>query len=261
MANLRMLPLRTAVTALLCSTALLCASVLTAQRFAPTVRIVNRVDDTSLVTLKGNTHPFAIAANDRGPVSPSLPMTDLILVLSRDPAQQAAFEKFVASQSDQNSPNYHQWLTPDLVGANFGPSQTDIATVSNWLTGHGFTVNEVTKDCMSIRFSGTASQVQSAFHTQIHNLVVKGVAHIGNMNDPQIPAALSPVVVGIKSLHNFFPHPLHHLGSLVTKDRRMAAYAHGRGHCLRFYVSHARSPHPSGCCVRRARARHRLFGS
>ena len=218
MANQRRLPRCVVIIALLCSTAL------TAQRFAPSVRIVSRVDDSSLVTLKGNTLPVANARNDRGLVSPSLPMTDLILVLSRDPAQQVAFEKFVASQYDASSPNYHQWLTPDQVGANFGPSQTDIATVSNWLTGHGFTINEVTKDRMSIRFSGNATQVQSTFHTEIHNLVVNGVAHIANMSDPQIPAALSPVVVGIKSLHNFFPRPLHHLGSLVTKDSKTGGW-------------------------------------
>jgi subtilase family serine protease len=29
------------------------------------------------------------------------------------------------------------------------------------------------------------------------------------MSDPQIPAAISPVVVGIKALHNFLPEPLH----------------------------------------------------
>jgi trimeric autotransporter adhesin len=204
--------------------ALLCSTALTAQRFAPTVRIVNRVDESSLATLKGNTLPVANARNDRGLVSPSLPMTDLILVLSRDSAQQAAFEKFVASQYDANSPNYHQWLAPDQVGANFGPSETDIATVSNWLTGHGFTINEVTKDRMSIRFSGNAAQVQGTFHTEIHNLVVNGVAHIANMSDPQIPEALTPVVVGIKSLHNFFPRPLHHLGSLVTKDSKTGGW-------------------------------------
>jgi hypothetical protein len=219
MKNLRTLPLLVLVSALLCSTAL------TAQRFAPTLRLVDRIDERSLVTLKGNVHPFANAKNDRGQVSPDLPMTDLILVLSRDPAQQAAFEKFVASQYDSNSPNFHQWLTPDQVGADFGPSQTDIATVTDWLTGHGFTVNDITKDHMSVRFSGTAAQVQSTFHTEIHNLVVRGEAHIGNMSDPQIPAALSPVVVGIKSLHNFFPHPLHHVGSLVTKDINTGQWA------------------------------------
>ena len=145
-------------------------------------------------------------------------MTDLILVLSRSPEKQAAFDAYVAGEYDQNSPNFHHWLTPDEIGAQFGPAATDIATISNWLAGHGFTVSEVTKDNMTIRFSGTAGKVQSAFHTQIHNLSVKGAAHIGNMSDPQIPAALATAVVGVKALHNFFPKPLHHMGSTVQRD-------------------------------------------
>ena len=189
-----------------------------AQQFAPAARIVDRIDESQLVALKGNTHPAANAKNDVGRVSPDLPMTDLIMVLSRSPEQQAAFDKFVAGQYDPTSPDFHQWLTPEQVGANFGPSQTDIATVSNWLTGHGFSVDEVTKDRMSIRFSGRASQVESAFHTEIHNLSMKGEAHIGNMSDPQIPSALATAVVGVKALHNFFPRPLHHMGSQVTRD-------------------------------------------
>jgi hypothetical protein len=205
--------------ALLCSTALLCTPASPAQGLAPAIRIVDRIDESQLVTLKGNTHPAAKAANDRGRVSPDLRMTDLIMVLSRSPEQQAAFEKFVAGQYDPASPDFHQWLSPQEVGQKFGPSETDIATISNWLTGHGLSINDVTSDHMSIRFSGTAAQVESAFHTEIHNLEVKGVAHIGNMSDPQIPAALAPVVVGIKALHNFFPHPLHHLGSQVTLNR------------------------------------------
>jgi subtilase family serine protease len=188
------------------------------QGVAPTVRIVNRIDESQLVTLRGNTHPFANSKHDQGKVADNLPMTDLILVLSRDPAQQAAFDAYVAGEYDQNSPNYHQWLTPDQVGEQFGPSQTDIQTITNWLTGHGFTVSQITKDRMSIRFNGTAAQVQSTFHTEIHNLVVKGQAHIGNMSDPQIPAALSPVVVGVKALHNFFPRPLHRTGQVVQRD-------------------------------------------
>jgi hypothetical protein len=71
---------------------------------------------------------------------------------------------------------------------------------------------------MTIRFSGTAALVENAFHTEIHNLEVKGEVHIGNMSDPQIPAALAPAVVGVKALHNFFPKPMHKLGSLVKRD-------------------------------------------
>jgi subtilase family serine protease len=189
-----------------------------AQGVAPAVRIINRIDESQLVTLKGNTHPFANASHDRGRVADSLPMTDLILVLSRDTAQQAAFDAYVTSEYDQNSSNYHQWLTPDQIGEQFGPSQTDILTITNWLTGQGFTVSQITRDRMSIRFNGTAGQVQSAFHTEIHNLTVKGEAHISNMSDPQIPAALATVVIGVKALHNFFPRPQHRMGQSVQRD-------------------------------------------
>jgi subtilase family serine protease len=218
MTNLRSLPLSLVAGALLCVGALFGSVSSPAQDAVPTVRIVAPIDEGQLVTLKGNTHPAANAANDRGPVSPDLPMTDLILVLSRSPEKQAAFDAYVASEYDQNSPNFHHWLTPDEIGAQFGPAQADIVTISNWLAGHGFTVSEVTKDNMSIRFSGTAGLVQSAFHTQIHNLSVKGAAHIGNMTDPQIPAAFAPVIVGVKALHNFFPKPLHHMGGSVQRD-------------------------------------------
>jgi len=57
---------------------------------------------------------------------------------------------------------------------------------------------------MVIDFSGTAGQVRTAFHTEIHNLVVNGKNHIANISDPQIPAALA-AVVGIVSLHDFRP--------------------------------------------------------
>jgi len=213
------------LTSAISASAMFCGTVGMAEQFAaPTVRIVDKIDESNLVRLKGNTHPLANAKNDVGRVSPTLPMTDLILVLSRDPGQQAAFDKFVANQYDPSSPDFHQWLTPDQVGSNFGPAESDVLTVTNWLTGHGFSVREVTKDRLSIRFSGTAAQAESTFHTEIHNLSVKGVAHIGNMSDPQIPAALSQVVVGVKALHNFFPRPLHRMGSQVKLSREAGGW-------------------------------------
>ena len=217
MNNLRSLPLFVLAGAVLCSTAAL------AQQTAPAVRIVSAIDESNLVTLKANTLPVANAKNDRGKVSDSLPMSGLILVLSRSPEQQAAFDAFVASQYDSSSPNYHQWLTPTQVGRQFGPAQADIAKIASWLSGHGFTVKGIGADGMTIQFSGTAGQVDSALHTEIHNLSVNSKAHIANMSDPEIPAAMSPVVAGIKGLHNFFPHPMHRMGSKVEFN----ADAHG----------------------------------
>ncbi len=204
--------------------ALLTASALSAQNPTPDVQIVSQIDNSQLVTLKGNTYPAAIAKNDSGPVSPDLPMTDLLLVLRRTPRQQVAFDAFVASQYDSSSPNYHRWLEPVEVGQTFGPALSDIDLISNWLRGQGFSVGEVSNDRMSIRFSGTAGLVESAFHTKIHNLVLNGVPHIGNMTDPQIPAALAPAVVGVKAMHNFFPHPLHRVGSQVKRNSQTGGW-------------------------------------
>jgi hypothetical protein len=241
-----------------------------AQGVAPAVRIVSRIDESQLITLKGNTHPFANAAHDQGKVADSLPMSDLILVLSRDPAQQAAFDAYVAGEYDQNSPNFHQWLTPDQIGEQFGPSQTDILTITNWLTGHGFAVSQVTRDHMSIRFSGNAGQVQSTFHTEIHNLTVKGQAHIGNMSDPQIPASLSTVVIGVKSLHNFFAKPMHRMGQTVQRDASSGKWARqapvgalsstGAGSAKPFSTAGANSTLPLPSAVANSRSASPQFG-
>jgi hypothetical protein len=185
--------------------------------------VVERVDETRLATLAGNTRPEARAKNDRGAVSPDLPMPGMILVLRRGAKQQAAFDAFVDSQYQEGSPNFHQWLSPNEIGQKYGPAQSDIDAVTNWLLNHNFTVDEVSNDHLNIRFSGSASQVQAAFHTEIHSLQVtdkKGNVqnHIANMSDPQIPAALAPLVVGVEALHNFFPRPLHKLGALTQKS-------------------------------------------
>jgi len=193
---------------------------LSAQTANPSIQVLNRVDDRARVTLRGNTHPLATAEHDRGRVHADLPMTDLILVLRRSPEQQQAFDRLVESQYDPASPEFHHWLKPSEVGERFGPAPSDIDAVSNWLRGHGFSIDEVTKDRTSIRFSGYAAQVEDAFQTEIHNLEVNGEQHIANMTDPRIPAALSQAVVGVKALHNFFPKPQYQLGSQVALNRK-----------------------------------------
>jgi hypothetical protein len=193
------------------------------------VRIVSPIDENQLVTLKGNVHPAAIAKNDRGPVSASLPMQGLVLVLSRSAEQQAAFDAYVESEYDSGSPNFHQWLSADQIGERFGPSETDIATITGWLTSQGFAVSHTAKDRMTITFGGTAGQVQSAFHTSIHNLSVNGVAHIANMTNPSIPAALAPVVMGVKQLHDFHPHPLHKVGGVVQFNQELGKWQRAAG--------------------------------
>ena len=189
--------------------------------------ITQSVDEFNRVRLPGNTRPEANAQNDRGAVTDDLAMDHLLLQLRRPSAQEKALDEFLAQQQTQGSPNFHRWLTPEQFGAQFGPAKEDIEAVTSWLESHGFQVNTVYPSGMVIDFSGNAGAVREAFQAEIHNLDVRGVKHIGNMSDPQIPAALAPVVVGITSLNDFRPHPMHKPVTAAHMDPHSGGLAAG----------------------------------
>jgi len=181
------------------------------------VLITQAIDEGARVTLRGNTHPEANARNDRGAVAGDFPMEHMMLLLRRPPELEKALEKFIDQLHDQKSQVFHQWTNAAEFGDKFGLAQQDLDTLSRWLVSHGFRVNMVYRNGMLIDFSGTARQVNEAFHTEIHQLEVKGEHHYANMSDPQIPAALAPAVVGVVSLHDFRPKQ-------VTQPRNNANY-------------------------------------
>jgi hypothetical protein len=169
--------------------------------------ITQPVVETSLVRLFGNVRPEVNVANDRGRVSDALPMEHMFLQLQRPAVQEQALKRLIDELHDPRSPNFHQWLTPTQFGTQFGPAAADIGRITTWLRGHGFIVNVVYPSGMTIDFSGTAGQVFTAFHTEIHYVDAQGATHVANTSDPQIPAALAPAVVGVVSLNNFVPRP------------------------------------------------------
>ncbi len=170
--------------------------------------ITESVNGQKLVTLAGNVHPAVTAANDRGAVSPELPL-HLMLHLKRSSEQQATLDKYTEQVSDPSSPNYHKWLTAKQYGEQFGLGQADVAAITSWLSESGLSVDAFTVGRNVISFSGTAAQVEKAFHTSIHNLNVNGVAHFANVTNPQIPAALADAVTGVVKMNNFMPTAAH----------------------------------------------------
>ncbi len=169
--------------------------------------VVDAVSDAQTVTLPGNVRPEALPGNDRGRVADDLVLAHMQLLLQRPAQTDHALDRLMAAQQDRSSPLYHSWLTAAQFGEQFGPASADVAVVVSWLQAHGFTVNGVQPGRTFIDFSGTAAQVRQAFQTEIHDLDVAGVHHIANMTNPRIPAALSGVVAGVVSLHDFRPHP------------------------------------------------------
>jgi pseudomonalisin len=164
---------------------------------------VRVVDDNDTVILQKNVPPLARPEFDIGEADASLPMERMILTLRLPPQKSAELENFLTELHDPASPDFHHWLTPEEFKERFGPGTEDIQAVTDWLTSHGFSIDEIANGGAWINFSGTAASVESAFHTRIHNYQVNGKLHHANAQDPSIPRAFSDLVAGIVTLHDF----------------------------------------------------------
>ena len=180
-------------------------STITVAQSQPASRITQPIDNRVRVTLQGNVHPLAQARYDQGPVADSFPAERMLLLLQRSPDREAALQQFLQEAHRPGSPSYHRWVTPDQFAADYGPADSEIAAVHGWLEQQGFSVKRVTRGRTAIEFSGTAGQVRSAFHTEIHIYAVNGERHYANNLDPQVPAALAPLIAGITPLNDFQP--------------------------------------------------------
>jgi subtilase family serine protease len=192
------------------TSALLGLAILVSTLSAQQGRIAGRTDRHETVVLKGNVNPQAQLKYDQGAVDPDRQIPEMMLVLKRSPAQQAALQNLLADQQDQSSPLYHQWLTPQQYADRFGLSRADMAKVADWLTSEGFGIDYVAQGRDWILFSGTAGQVRKAFQTEIHSYRVDGEMHYANATDPSLPAALKPVTLALLGLDDFLPKPASH---------------------------------------------------
>src|SRR5277367_2330775 len=185
-------------------------------------RITQAIDEANLVTIHRSVHPAALAGLDQGVVDDSRPMNHMLLVLQRSTDQETALRSLLDEQQTKASPNYHAWLTPAQFGQQFGVADADVQKVTAWLSQMGFTEIKAANGSMFIEFNGTAGLVRNAFHTTIHNVMVKGQLHIANLSDPQIPAALAPVVAKIHSLNDFRKKSSMHFSQALERARANA---------------------------------------
>jgi Pro-kumamolisin, activation domain len=181
---------------------------------APPDRILAPIVTGSTASLGSGLRAHPWAQYDQGPVEASFPLRNLAFRIAPTPSQEHALETLLAQQQDRNSPNYHKWLTPEQYAARFGLSPNDIKKITDWLQSEGFTAIRVARASNMIMFSGTAEQVERTFQTQIHRYQVNGQSQFYNVTPPQIPAALSGIVSGMRGLNNY------HMKSALQRMKR-----------------------------------------
>jgi hypothetical protein len=191
---------------------------------APAIRPEFRTAARALVTQtidRGRTVPVAGAVapevaraqagagngvQDMGRRDAAAAMEDIQLVLVRPAERQAAFDAQVEALHQRGNPSYHRWLTPEIVGSEFGPAASDLAALTGYLKSEGFTVTVVGKGGLYVEFSGTVAQVEQSFHTEVHTLrMANGEERYSAVREAQIPEALAPLVAGFVALNNI-PH-------------------------------------------------------
>ena len=181
-------------------------------------RIQGSVDDQRIVRVAHSTHPLAIPTNQVSRVEPAKILSRMVLLLSPTQESQIALQVLLDAQQNPHSPQYHQWLTPSEFGARFGAADADIQKISEWLNSKGFAVESVAHGKNSVQFSGVASQVEEAFHTELHYYRAHGRQFLANSTDIGLPEEIARVAMGIASLNSFGVRPPQHQ-SLGTAGR------------------------------------------
>ena len=82
--------------------------------------------------------------------------------------------------------NYHQWLSQSQFNASYSPTAQEVKSVSNFLTAHGFAIEDVAENNFYIKVSGTIAQAEQAFHVQINTYRYQGKTYRSNAADPSV---------------------------------------------------------------------------
>jgi subtilase family serine protease len=182
-------------------------------------RIVQPINDAQVSVIRQSVRPWARSENDQGKVNDSFKLDHITMVFKPAESQPGNMASLLEQLQDPSSSNYHKWLTPDQFGNEFGLSQNDLSQVVSWLESQGFVVDEVARSRMWVIFSGTAAQVEGAFHTEIHRYLIFNKTYYANASDTMVPNAFAGVVLCFRGLDNFRPSPraiVHRVRPAVT---------------------------------------------
>jgi len=168
-------------------------------------RITGPVVETQRKQVAGSMPRVLSAVQDLGKLDGKTVLQNLQLVLKASPAQEHALQTLLDQQQDRGTANFHRWMTPSDFGNTFGVDDADLAKLTGWLQSHGMTVEHVTHGKRAIVFSATSSEVESAFQTEMHRVMLRGEKHVINTTPVSVPAAFGDVVEGVYRLNDIRP--------------------------------------------------------
>jgi hypothetical protein len=158
------------------------------------------------------------------------------------PRDNAALQRFIAVVSDPRSPMFRHYLPAGRFGSHFGPLPATIAAVRRQLQDDGLRVSAVSSDGMLLRFTGTASTIERAFHTGLERYrLADGSVGSAATSAVVVPARIARSVTAVLGLND-----LVRLQPAGMPDRRATAILHPQAKATRPRAGKTTFPHPAG---------------
>ncbi len=179
------------------------------------ISVAARANQNSPKVLNGQIAPLVAQAQLLQAASPG---QQLNLSLGLQPRNAAALNSLLASLYDPQSPQYHQYLTPDQFEALFAPAPDQAQQVVSYLQSAGMTVTSIAPNNLLIDATASVAQADSAFSTTINNYQLGSQVFYANATPPVVPAAISSLITSIGGLDN------------STKYQPLYRHIAGKGH-------------------------------
>ena len=105
-----------------------------------------------------------------------------------------------AAAAATNAVKTGQYLTPAQFRQRFAPSQSDVNTVTKWLSSQGFTVDYTPSNNLYVAAEGTVAQAAAAFGTSFKEYAVNGLTLRAPSSAISVPSSLAGVVQAVAGL-------------------------------------------------------------
>lgn len=133
-----------------------------------------------------------------GPTNPARTLALSFPLRRRSPADLAAL---LTAIEDPHSPQYHHYLTPAQYAAAYGPSPAERAQAVAGIQALGLTVTAADGGSALIQATGTARQVEAAFHVRLYDYRdATGATYFAADGAPTLSQALAAAVSGVVGL-------------------------------------------------------------
>jgi subtilase family serine protease len=153
------------------------------------------------LTLPGSVPSWATSAHRVGSADGSGQVGFRVYLNNRDAAGAAAYARAVSTKGD---PAYGKFLTPAQFRSRFSPTDADVARVTSWLKGQGFTIGDVPANNKYVEAVGTVAAAAQAFDTSFATFRYDGQTMRSNTSPLTVPSSLSTVqaVIGLDESAN-----------------------------------------------------------